>query len=260
MSATQRRTAVDRGFANWEGHGRRALAAGNGSAATAVAEQVGERRGWHDRRTDRLAVRLRTSMLDAARSDAAQVDRRPTERTSETTQYLARYAKKKLAEGLESGTERATDRAREKVRDRLEGTKWADKALVGVPSGLPVAPVPGYWYATVNVWTVEARGEYAQFVVTARRGTAGSSDLRYVRDGDPVTLDVDGDGEAERLGRSERISFEAQTTVVVAVPPTPPGVGDVDGDADERSGGWPAPGCEPEPRCRPDAAPDPRSE
>ncbi|WP_425490710.1 DUF7286 family protein [Haloprofundus salilacus] len=62
------------------------------------------------------------------------------------------------------------------------------------------------------------RGVYAQFVVTARRGPAGSADLRYVRDGDAVTLDDD----AERLGRSDRISFEAQTTVVVAVPPTPP--------------------------------------
>ncbi|WP_224269893.1 DUF7286 family protein [Haloprofundus salinisoli] len=249
LTAAERRLVVDRGFARWDGHGQRALAAVNASAATAIAERVGARRDWRDRRTDRVAVRLRSSMLVAARSDAARVRRRPTKRASAATQWLARRSKKKLEAGLKNGTERAADRVRERARDRLEGARWEDEALVGVPSGLPVAPAPGYWYATVNVWTVEVRGEYAQFVVTARRGPAGSSDLRYVRDGGAVTFDVDGDGEAERLGRSERISFEAQTTVVVAVPPTPPGVGDVDGDADERSGGWPNPGCEPERRC-----------
>ncbi|WP_071391249.1 DUF7286 family protein [Haloprofundus marisrubri] len=249
LSPAERRAAVDDGFGEWDGHGHRALAAVNGSAATAIADRVGVRRDWSDRRTDRLELRLRTSMLAAARSDAARVDRQPTQKTSMATQWLAQRAKKRLEAELENGTKRAADHLGKRVEKRLEGTKWADKALVGVPSGLPVAPVPGYWYATVNVWTVEARGEYAQFVVTARRGPAGTSDLRYVRDGSTVTLDVDGDGEAERLGRSERISFEVQTTVVVAVPPTPPGVGDVDGDADERSGGWPTPGCTPKRRC-----------
>jgi hypothetical protein len=52
---------------------------------------------------------------------------------------------------------------------------------------------------------------------------------------------VDGDGEAERLGHDERVSFETGTTVV-AVPPGGQGVGDVDGNADERSTGWSRPG------------------
>jgi len=34
------------------------------------------------------------------------------------------------------------------------------------------------------------------------------------------------------------VTFETGTVIVVAVPPGPPGVGDVDGTRDERSPGW----------------------
>jgi hypothetical protein len=58
-----------------------------------------------------------------------------------------------------------------------------------------------------------------------------------------VRLDVDGDGRPERLGRDERVDFRTRTVVAVAVPPYRSGVGDVDGNADERAGTWPEPGC-----------------
>jgi hypothetical protein len=109
------------------------------------------------------------------------------------------------------------------------------------PAGLPIAPAPGYWYATVNAWTVSVRGAYARFALHTRRGPPGET-LRYVRDGSTVALDVDGDGETERLGHDERVGFAANTTVVVAVP-APGFVGDRDGNADERSAGWPRPAC-----------------
>jgi hypothetical protein len=138
-------------------------------------------------------------------------------------------ARRALAEGLKTAGKNATERVGEHVGG-------------GVPAGLPVAPVPGYWYATVNVWTVSVSGEFARFGVRTDRGAPGRS-LRYVRDGSVVALDVDDDGRPERLGRNERIDFTVNTTVAVAVPPTGRGVGDVGGNADERSPGWPSPGC-----------------
>ncbi|PSP20164.1 hypothetical protein BRC62_00495 [Halobacteriales archaeon QH_10_67_13] len=63
-----------------------------------------------------------------------------------------------------------------------------------------------------------------------------------MRDGTPARVDVTGDGAPERLGTSERISFDARIDVVVAVPAGPRGVGDVDGERTEESPGWPRPG------------------
>ncbi|MFC7136678.1 hypothetical protein ACFQRB_09550 [Halobaculum litoreum] len=110
-------------------------------------------------------------------------------------------------------------------------------------AGLPVAPVPGYWYATANVWDVEVAGAYPRFTLSAPAPGPDGADgrIRYVRDGSPVTLDVDGDGTADRLGRNERVAFRTWTVVVAVVPAGPAGVGDVNGDADERSPGWPCP-------------------
>jgi len=54
-----------------------------------------------------------------------------------------------------------------------------------------------------------------------------------------VTVDVG--GETVQLGKTEPIAFEAETVVAVAVPAGPPGVGDVDGTRDERSGDGHAP-------------------
>jgi hypothetical protein len=125
---------------------------------------------------------------------------------------------------LRTATERASDR-------------WFGEVLGSVPSGLPVAPVPGYWYATVNVWKIGVRGEYARFSVRAPQGPPGES-VVYARQSATVELDVDGDGGEERLGRTEPVSFETETVVVVVVPPGPPGVGDRDGTRDEQSPGW----------------------
>lgn len=69
--------------------------------------------------------------------------------------------------------------------------------------------------------------------------------VRYVRDGTNATVDVDGDGDPEVLGRSSRVSFRTWTVVAVVVPAGRSGVGDVDGNADERSAGWPCPATGP---------------
>jgi len=222
------RRVVDEAVGRWRQPGRRALAASNGSLAAAIATAANERLSDPDPgRAERLETRL----------DAAIVDVR---RTSEAT-----VGEQVVQEALTQVRDRALDRAVSAATTRLERSRLK-KRLGALPAGLPVAPVPGYWYATVNVWEVHVRGAYARFNLRTKRGAPASTPggaLRYVRDGSRVRLDVDGDGTPERLGRDERVAFETRTAVAVAVPPSGSGVGDVDGDSDERAGTWPRPAC-----------------
>jgi hypothetical protein len=226
LTRAERETAVRAGLAQWDTTHGRALAVANGSAADAIAESIlqqhpsprrADRRDWVQVRT-RLAVETTRRSVDGPpRSDVNQ--------TGSTARRIASVAAERaLGDALENATERVSDR-------------WFGEVLGSVPAGLPVAPVPGYWYATVNVWTISVRGQYARFSVRAPQGPPGEP-VVYVRKSATVRLDVDGDGDEEVLGRTEPISFETETVVVVVVPPGPPGVGDRDGNRDERSPGW----------------------
>jgi len=231
LAAAERRRAVRTGFDRWNTTAGRALAAANGSAADAVAAALlaehpslrrADRRDWAS-----LSVDL---ALEDARTATDGPSRSAVNRTSSAARDLARDAARGA---LADAGERAADRARE---------RWFGEVLSSVPSGLPVAPVPGYWYATVNVWDVSVRGAYDRFTVRAPTASASPGDadgsVAYTRRNRTVELDVDADGDAERLGRTTRVSFETGTVVVVVVPPGPPGVGDTDGNSDERSPGW----------------------
>jgi hypothetical protein len=68
--------------------------------------------------------------------------------------------------------------------------------------------------------------------------------LRYVRAGQPVR--VHADGEVHTIGVARRLHIDVETVIAAAVPPGPPGVGDVEGGLDERS-----PGFEQGPHCLP---------
>lgn len=223
--------AVDAAAARWPGVGHRALAIENGSFAAAVGQEL-RAQGVAARPASLVAVRMRVDHRKVATEDETSV---PAETTNETVTATRQVGKQAATEVAKSGLENVTN----KVAKRATGSSR-------LPAGLPVAPTPGSWYATVNAWSVTVRGEYQRFAVRATSGApdGGGAMVRYVRDGDAVRLDVDGDGASERLGTSERVSFEASTTVVVAVPPGMPGVGDVDGNPDERSEGWPCPGAE----------------
>lgn len=223
---------VHAALARWDGRGERALAAVNGSLAAAVASEA-RTAGASGRDANLLAARLRVELRDAAADQDVTVPATMTSRTASTTRRVA-------AAMTEDAVTNEVERAERRAIRRLSG-----RTASRVPAGLPVAPVPGYWYATVNAWSVTVRGEYRRFAVRARTGTldGGGAVVRYVRDGSVVQLDVDGDGDPERLGRSERVGFTVSTTVVVAVPPGPRGVGDTDGDRDEQSPGWPCTGA-----------------
>jgi len=231
LSRAAREDAVDAAAGRWSTPGARALAAANGSYASAVADEAVSRGDRSGIARDRLAVRLRVEVAAAATDTSVAVPPEIRAGTVDETREARR-------EELRRAAKRTASNATERLRSRYGG-----RVLGRVAAGLPVAPLPGYWYATTNVWDVEVAGAYPRFTVSAPAGgpDGGDGRVRYVRDGTTVTLDVDGDGAAERLGRNERVSFRTWTVVIVVVPAGPSGVGDVDGNADERSPGWPCP-------------------
>jgi len=234
LSSDDRIAAVRAANRRWPSAGARTAAVVDGSYAAAVARVATARARAGDRNEvdrDRLALRLRVETADAATDASVAVPEGIRAGTVDETRAARRAELRRAAK-------RAGSNATERLHKRYGRGK-----LGPVLAGLPVAPVPGYWYATVNVWDVEVAGAYPRFEVTAPMGTPDGGDgrVRYVRDGRDVTIDVDGDGTADRLGRSDRVAFRTWTVVAVVVPAGPSGVGDVDGNADERSTEWPCP-------------------
>lgn len=226
LTATESRRAVERGMARWSATDDRALAAANGSLADAVAAAAplenATRRDW-------VRERLRVALAAATREPSNRPRASDVTPVARSVRTVGRNALREAARrGLESAGRRLWNR-------------WVGDALVAVPAGLPVTPVPGYWYATVNVWRVTVGGEYARFAVTAPGAGPRRPDLTYVRRAATVAVDVDGDGRRERLGRNRPVDFRVQVPVVVVVPPGGRGVGDR-GPREERSPGWPTAG------------------
>ena len=109
---------------------------------------------------------------------------------------------------------------------------------VRVPAGMPVFPVPGYWYATVNVWTIAVHGEYARFEVSANMGTPETATATtYVREDRAVELQIA--GEAREVGSVDAVDFDETSVLIVAVPPGGIGVGDRDDQGPECSPTYP---------------------
>ncbi len=209
----ERRAAIVRtGLARWDTLPARAAAIANGSAGDRIAAVAAHAEGLSARQRDRVRLALGTV-------GAPGVPQAVVNGTNTRLRTAARVA---LAEAVKRGAGRLANRTRRRVAGPLSA----------VPAGLPVAPVPGLWYATTNLWVVQSTGEYARFTVRTDRGVA------YTRDGSPHRFDWDGDGTRELLGYATRVSFSVETAVVVVVPPGPRGVGDTDGNADERSSGW----------------------
>jgi hypothetical protein len=227
LTHDEQTAAVADARARWSGLGRQGLATANGSFARAVTAEVVARAELDAAERDLLGVAVRDSIRRSLRARETWTSQSPTNRTATRTREVARTA---LSKAVSTAGPEAIGRAKD---------RWIGEALGDVPAGLPLLPAPGYWYATTNVWTVTAEGSYGRFAVRTPRATSTPGvDETYVRDGDWVALDADGDGRTERLGRDERVSFSVRTVVVVVVPPNGNGVGDVDGNADERSAGW----------------------
>ena len=254
-----RRDAVRTALAAYERPHGQALALTNGTGTTAIYDEAINR--WGKELTayerDRLALELDGAVRQTSTKSSSRPPLKTVERVDDDTHdTLRKLSEDELSARLENKTHEtldelnATNRTLELANEtatRLGNRtvrRLTNKTLTQLPKGVPVTPVPGYWYTTVNYWHVQVRGEYAQFTVRAPHGSADrpGADLVYVREDSPVRLDVTGDGQAERLGRTERIAFGTWTGIIVGVPPGPRGVGDVDGTLAETSPGWPHPG------------------
>ena len=225
-----RRAVVDRAFARWSGPGRRALAATNGSLARATASAAVDRLDDRGSTTTVSADRIRIALRVDLRRVATSARVRVTEAAVDDAVSARREA---IDDEATNAAESAAQRA---IEAGTEGK------VTGIPAGLPISPTFSPWVATINIWVVESRGAYGRFAVRTDSGAT-----TYVRDGTTVSLDVDDDGIAEPVGRNERIEFSIRTVAVVAVPAGGLGVGDTDGNTDERSVAWRDP--EPGPRC-----------
>ena len=233
LSNAARTAAIDDSIAMWD-DGSVALAAANGSLAKAISTKAlsqgsaaytygHENEYEHEYEYDRVETALRVDLREVATSKSVQV---PKPAVDDTMSSLKQGAQSVASGAAANATERAVTRA-------TKGT------VTTIPAGLPILPTFNPWVATVNLWIVDIRGAYGRFAV----GTASGS-MQYVRDGSAVSLDIDGDGTAETLGRNERIDFTVRTATVVVVPSGPFGVGDVDGNMDERSVGWTGAGAD----------------
>lgn len=202
----------------------RALELTNGTAVDRIADDVADSQAYADDERDRLRIRLELTAEEALTDDAA---RPRLSTTSETTDRVRAGFRDELEDIAEEGIEAGSERARKRALGERMGA---------LPAGIPITPVPGYWYATANVWYVETGGQYERFAVRTNRGDA-VGDTTYIRNGRAAWLEHS--DETTRLGTADRVSFRTETAVVVVVPPGGRGVGDTDGVVDERSPGWP---------------------
>lgn len=221
---------VDDAMSAWGTTAARGLALANNSAAARVAAVAGDRQDLSTLEQDWLRLRLRRTTATTLSTAGARPPKGVVNRTANTVRETARSR----VQGVLADRSRA---AVERVAERRLGTRV-------LPSGLPLAPPYLPWYLTLNVWWVTVEGTYARFSVTASHGPPGTpgATVRYVREDRTVQIDADDDGEPEQLGQNRRISFRADTGVIVVVPPKPRGVGDKDGNSVETSAGWPEAG------------------
>ncbi|OYR58542.1 DUF7286 family protein [Halorubrum halodurans] len=234
LTRAERRSVVESVAAGYGSEGSRAVAIADGEYADRVAAEAARVESLADGREGALAARLRVALLDATGRDAVRV---PARFVDGPAQAVRGHVRSELEGAVEDELRRGGEAAVEQWASDSDRAvaRWVREPNRSVGAGLPVAPVPGYWVATVNAWRVEARGEYPRFTLSGDVGTPGRP-FEYVREESTVTVDVG--GERVQLGRTEPVRFETETIVVVAVPAGPPGVGDVNGVRDETSPGW----------------------
>lgn len=226
LSASDREAAVEEALGTWETTADRALAIANGSLAPRVAAAVDRRASLPEGGRGVVAMLVRFELDRAARTSTVRPPRALVEDAGRTTRSNLKPAAKRLGQT-------AFNRTYRRVQKRY-GSKYKL-----VPAGLPVTPLPAYYYAVANLWITQVEGAYASFTVsTDSPAPVGPDTVSYRRDGGRVALDVDADGRRETLGWSRRVEFEFTVPIAVVVPPTPNGLGDRDGNADERSDGW----------------------
>jgi hypothetical protein len=164
-----------------------------------------------------------------------------------------------LVENLDTATRQALENVSTDIlADRLDATvgnstfdlsefeRWVGNGSdtdtpVRVPAGMPLLPLPTMWVATMNLWHIDADGQYARFEVAANMSAPGrATSTTYVRENTSVVQRIAGANRT--LGRVEPIDFDGRSLLVVVVPPGGIGVGDRDDENPECTETYPVVG------------------
>ena len=143
--------------------------------------------------------------------------------------YVINAMSDRIKQAFKDFTAEAADHAEDQA---------VNAALKRIPMGLPLLP-PWGWWATMNVWYIEIKGEIPYLAVydtdnePVPDAILGQRATVYVR---RPMLDIrDGD---DILGNNEPIRFDQQTCVFIIVPPGEQGIGDKSGGWEEKSPGF----------------------
>jgi hypothetical protein len=237
------------GLERFDGTANRTLAALDGSAVGPIVRTVEARANLTAVERDLLRTELRSEFPQVASQESVRVGTSVLHNASNATRTavdaLERGSKRLATDWVKKKSERLRDRFTEKYSEKIAAALkrrasrlFPEGKLTAGQSGLPVLPSPTHWYFTTNVWVINVEGTYARFTVRARGGGPSGRGMAYTRDGEFVGLDVDDDGDPDRLGNASRVSFSTESVVLVVVPPGRKGVGDVNGVVFEQSPGW----------------------
>lgn len=230
---------------------KRAIAIGNGNATEKIVDSVVETLAADEYRATyaegfgseewnaTVDSAVRPAVVTAAGERTVTLDGSElVEQLDERTRgSLANVSENVVADRIDAFPDEQFTVENSEYEDWIGGT---DTPL-RVPAGVPLLPVPGYWFATMNVWSVEAQGTYARFEVTANMGTPDTTTATsYVRENQSVELDIA--GERRSIGSVRPIEFSTRSILVVVVPPGGIGVGDRGIEDVECSSTWPRTG------------------
>jgi len=233
---------------------RAAIAVGGGTATdplvTAISSALDDpeipRPAYAERLSDReweqvVAAGVRPALDRAAANATATLDSAGVVETLDTAtrRALENVSTDLLAERLGSAV-------RNRTFDLSSFEHWVGDGSdvdtpVRVPAGLPLLPIPTMWVATMNLWYIDADGQYARFEVKANMSAPGrATSMTYVRENTTVVHQIA--GENRTLGRVEPVAFDGRSLLVVVVPPGGIGVGDRDEENPECTETYPVVG------------------
>lgn len=246
--------AARTGVAGYGSVALKAVSIGRGNATEPIIDNVtaavDSDRYRYDGFDEHYEERQWKSVIDSAvrpaveRASAMTVEIGESDDAEEIDETLQTALENVTEEMVEDRLQRVGDDVEDAISERT--SQWAGewsgarKRPARVPAGLPLLPIPGSWYATLNVWDVEVAGEYARFEASANMGTPEQATATtYVRERRTVVHEIA--GERRALGTVQPIEFSGRSHLVVITPPGV-GVGDRDDENPECSPTFPVVG------------------
>ncbi|MFC6756496.1 hypothetical protein ACFQER_07055 [Halomicroarcula sp. GCM10025894] len=96
----------------------------------------------------------------------------------------------------ETGDNMQFSNPRDEVREDTENVRFtamANREVFMLPTpGMPIIPLPGFWYVSANNYYAHSKGEYARFQVKPRAPENHIANTSYVKQPGPVSLEFNG--------------------------------------------------------------------